>query len=64
MHQSFEREKKMPVRVLASLSRLATRLLPRRRLTNAASTPLDPVERLQRHGSGLPVMLEFARTGW
>ena len=54
----------MLIRALASLSRLVTRLMPRTRLASAAPIPLDPVERLQQHGSGLPMMLEFARIGW
>lgn len=50
--------------ILSTLARLANRLLPRLHLGAAAPTPLDPVERLQRHGSELPLMLAFARTGW
>jgi hypothetical protein len=49
---------------LAALTRLLTSLLPRPRLPGASPMPLDPVERVQRHGGGLPVMLEFARIGW
>jgi hypothetical protein len=54
----------MLMRMLASLQRIVTSLLPRMRLASAAPTPLDPIERLQQHGGGLGVMLEFARSGW
>jgi hypothetical protein len=57
--------KKMLTNVLAFLSRLVTLPLPRTRLVgSSAPVPLDPIERLQRHGGGLPLMIEFARTGW
>jgi hypothetical protein len=54
----------MLIRALASLFRLVTRLLQPMGLASAVPVPLDPVERLQQHGSGLPMMLEFARIGW
>lgn len=51
------------LQTLVSLYRRAVRLLPASRLATA-STPLDPLERLRRHGGGLPLMIELSRTGW
>jgi hypothetical protein len=53
----------MLLNALTWLARLATRL-PRARLPGAAPVPLDPIERVQRNGGGLPVLLEFARPAW
>lgn len=37
---------------------------PEAREASRETTPLDQVERLQRNGVTLPVMLEFTRVGW
>ena len=54
-------------RLLSMLTRLAN-LFGRDRsesgAPNVLSAPLDYVERLQQHGTTLPVLMEFGRGGW
>jgi hypothetical protein len=49
---------------LASLASMLTARSHESAIRPAGPVPLDPVERLHRGGTTLPVMMELTRVGW
>jgi hypothetical protein len=55
----------MLVRLVSELLRMLLLTHGRRPASRVSGdVPLDYVERLQRHGTSLPVVLELSRPGW